>query len=188
MPKAKWGAGDNPLTADDIDGAEQVENRKRYSGPTPPGGTYRFVIQSLKQGESASGNDKVVVFMTLDGEWQPNHKQYDGAPIWHHLALTKANAPQVRNFLDSIGATSSDLLNGALVDENGYITKLGKVGDPAGLMVYANTQRSKPTQQYPDPRLEVMYAGYIPIEDGGDGADGSTDGADDGDSAEEPPF
>lgn len=188
MPKAKWGAGDNMLTADDITGAEQIEGRKRYSGPVPPGGTYRFVIQSLKQGTSNGGNNKVVITLLLDGSWQPNHKQYDGAPVWHHLALTKANAANVRNFLDSIGATAADLLNGSVVDENDYITKLGKVGDPAGLMVYANTKRKKTTPEYPDPALEVMFGGYLPVEDDSDGADDSEDGADDDNDGGEAPF
>lgn len=184
MPKAKWGSGDAPLTAADIDGAEQIESRTRYSGEVPPGGTYRWTIQSMKQDTSTKGNDKVVVFITLDGAWKPNHKQWDGAPVWHHLALTQGNKSFVRNFLDSIGATSADLMNGAIVDENGYITKLGKVGDPAGIQVYATVQRRKLTKEYPDPALELVYGGYLMVDDDEDGTDaaGPTDGG------EEPPF
>lgn len=180
MPKAKWGSGDNPLTAADIDGAEQIETRTRYSGEVPPGGTYRFTIQSMKQDVSTKGNDKVVVFLVLDGAWKPNHKQYDGAPVWHHLALTNSNKEFVRNFLDSIGATSKDLMENAIVDEAGYITKLGRVGDPSGLQVYVTTQRRKTTREYPDPQLEVTYGGYIPIneDDEAEAAGDSSDGAD----------
>lgn len=187
MPKAKWGAGDNMLTADDINSAEQIESQQRYSGPVPPGGTYRFVIRSLKQGTANSGNAKVVVMLVLDGSWQPNHKQYDGAPIWHHLALSKANAANVRNFLDAIGATADDLLNRSIVDENDYITKLGKLGDPSGIMVYANTKRKKTTLEYPDPALEVMFGGYLPVEDDADSDD--NDDAVEGELVDaEPPF
>jgi hypothetical protein len=168
MPKAKWGAGDNPLTAEDIDSAETLETRTRYSGPVPPGGTYRWTIQSMKQDTSNAGNDKVVIFLVLDGDWKPNHKQFDGAPVWHHLALTAGNKAFVKNFLDSIGATSKDLLNGSIVDESGYITKLGSVGDPSGLQVYATVQRKKVTPEYPDPTLELAYGGYIMVEDDGD--------------------
>jgi hypothetical protein len=185
MPKAKWGAGDNMLTADDINNAEVPETRTRYSGPLPPSGTYRFTIQSLKQGVSDAGNDKVTAFVTLDGTWKSNHKQFDGAPVWQHLALTQANAPQVRNFLDSIGATPADLLNGSIVDENGYITKLGKVGDPVGIQVYGTVQHSKVTAQYPDKRLEIAYAGWLMVDDEGDSADAAGPAGTDG---EEPPF
>jgi len=185
MPKAKWGAGEDPLTAADIDGAEVPEQRTRYSGPLPPAGTYRWTVQSLKQGESEAGNSKVVVFITLDGEWKDNHKKYDGAPVWHHLALTKPNAPNVKSFLDAIGATSKDLMNGSLVDENGYITKLGDVGDPVGIQVYATVKHSKPTEKYPDPRLEVAFAGYLMVDDEDADTDTDTDTDTDG---EEPPF
>lgn len=183
MPKAKWGAGEDPLTAADIDNAEVREARPRYSGEVPPGGTYRFTLGRLKKGTSNAGNDKVVIMAFLDGSWKPNHKQYDGAPVFQHMALTKANAEQVRNFLDSIGATSKDLMTDTLTDENDYITKLGRVGDPEGIQVYITVQRSKPTKEYPDPRLEVAYAGYIPVDpdDDSDDAAGS-----DGDG--EPPF
>lgn len=187
MPKAKWGAGDEMLTAADINGAEQIETSTRYSGPLPPAGTYRFVIRSIKQGVSNGGNDKIVIFMTIDGAWQPHHKQFDGAPVWHHLALTKANAPQVRNFLEAIGGTPQDLLGGAIVDENEYITKLGKVGDPAGLLVFVNAKHSKTSAEYPDKRLEVAYGGYLPVEDdGADGGDADGDGTEE--NGEEPPF
>lgn len=183
MPKAKWGAGDNPLTADDINSAEVTEPRIRYSGPVPPGGTYRWTIGSLKKDVSAKGNDKVVVRLELDGSWRPNHKTFDGAPVWHHLALTKPNAPNVRNFLDSIGASSDDLLNKTVTDEAGYITKLGAVGDPSGIQVFATVKRSRMTSEYPDPRLEVDFGGYIMVtEDDGDAA-GPAAGSDD-----EPPF
>jgi hypothetical protein len=186
MPKAKWGSGDQPLSAADIDGAEQIETRTRYSGEVPPGGTYRWTIQSLKQDVSkSSGNDLVVVFMTLDGTWKPNHKQWDGAPVWHRLALTQANAGFVRNFLDAIGGTSKDLMDGSIVDENGYITKLGRVGDPAGLQVYGTVQRRKPTKEYPDTAIEMAYGGYLMVTDDEDGADAAGPS---GDVDTDPPF
>jgi hypothetical protein len=184
MPKAKWGAGDKPLSASDIDGAERQETQKRYSGPMPPAGTYRFIIRSLKQGESSTGNDKVTVMAILDGSWMPNHKTYDGCPVWDHLPIMASTKERVANFLDAIGATGADLMEKAIVDENGYITKLGSVGDPSGLMVYINLQRSKPTKQYPDPSLQVGFNGYIAVDDDASGplpGEGDEDGV-------EPPF
>lgn len=178
MPKAKWGSGDAPLTSADIDSAEQLETRTRYSGEVPPGGTYRWTIQSLKGDTSAKGNDKVVVFLALDGTWKANHKQYDGAPVWHHLALTTGNAAFVKNFLDAIGATSKDLMDNALIDEAGYITKLGRVGDPSGIQVYATVQRRKTTAEYPDAAIELAYGGYIPINEDDEAEAAGSAGAD----------
>lgn len=184
MPKATWGAGDNPLTADDIDGAERVETRARYSGEVPPGGTYRWRLGRLKKVVSSNGNDMINVMAFLDGTWKPNHKQYDGAPLWDRVVLTNANAKNVANFLDAIGATGADLMKGTIVDEDGFITKLGKVGDPEGILVYITVQRSKPTPEYPNVRLETAFAPYIMVEDDED----DSAGADSSEGGEEPPF
>jgi hypothetical protein len=182
MPKATWGAGNNPLTAEDLAGTAVPEQRTRYSGELPPAGTYRFTIQSLKKGIANSGNDKIVILALLDGSWRRNHKQYDGAPVFQHLAFTKANAENVAAFINAIGATAKDPYN-SLVDEAGYITKFGSVGDPSGIQVYANVRHSTPTTEFPTKRLEVDYAGWMPVlEDDSDDAAGSAD------QDEEPPF
>jgi hypothetical protein len=183
VPKAKWGAGDNALTMEDLNNAEVPEARTRYSGPVPPAGTYRFTLARIKKGVSQQGNDKLNIRFMLDGSWQPHHKQYDGAPVFNDLALTKGNAPQVAQFLGAIGATYADLLNGTIVDEDGYVTKLGRVGDPEGIMLYLNCERSKPTDKYPDPRLQVAYGGYIMADEDGDADSGDADSGGD-----EPPF
>jgi hypothetical protein len=188
MPKATWGAGDNALTAADLDNAERPESTSRYSGELPPAGTYRFTIQSLKKAESAAGNPKIQGVFLLDGSWRRNHKQYDTAPVFNHLALTDKNAPQVAQFLDAIGATGKDLLAGTIVDENGYITKLGRVGDPAGIQLYLNVQHSKTSEKYPNPRLEIAYGGYLPITDDDAPEPDAEPGADDAGTDDEPPF
>lgn len=184
MPKATWGAGDNPLTAEDIEAAEAPETRQRYSGEVPPGGTYRFTLGRLKKDVSSNGNDMIRIMAFVDGSWKPNHKQYDGAPLFTQVTLTKANAPNVKNFLESIGATSADLMKGTVTDEAGYITKLGRVGDPEGIQVYVTVQQSKPTPEYPNRRLETAYAPFIMVEDGDDDAAGAGTEDDGG----EPPF
>lgn len=170
MPKATWGEGDNPLTAEDIDGAERPEARARYSGPLPLAGTYRWTLLGLKKEVSSNGNSMVRVMAELDGSWKPNHKQYNGAVLFDRVTLTKANAPNVANFLDAIGATSADLMNNSIVDEDGNITKLGRVGDPAGIQVFITVKQSKVTPQYPNARLETGYAPYIMVEEGDDDA------------------
>jgi hypothetical protein len=182
MPKAKWGAGDNALTAADINGAERTEVQTRYSGELPRSGTYRFTIKSLKKAESNAGNPKLVVTSILDGSWLANHKQYDGCPIWDHIPVMASTTSRVANFLDAIGADGTDLMDKCIVDENGYVTKLGSVNDPAGIQVYVNVKYVAGTKEYPNPKIEVGYNGYIPVEEDGDGNDADTDGGD------EPPF
>jgi hypothetical protein len=182
MPKAKWGGN---LTADDIDGADRGETRKNYSGPLPTAGTYRFVIQSMKQGTSGAGNDKVTIFSTLDGSWKPNHKKYDGCPLWDHLPIMDSTKGRVGNFLDAIGATGKDLF-GAIVDDDGKITKLGRVGDPNGLIVYINIKK-KPAEGGYDEGIQTGFNAYNPVDDEDDDSDDSAeDGADD--DGDEPPF
>lgn len=182
MPKAKWGAGDKVLTAADIDGAERQEPQKRYSGPLPPAGTYRFEIKSLKQATSGNNNPMVNLFAVLDGTWMPNHEQYDGCPFWDRIPVMDSTKERLANFLDSIGATGADLMEKSIVDENKVITKLGDVGDPSGIMVYITIKHKKTTKQYPNPGLESAFNAYIPVEDPADGTAGTADNGD------EPPF
>lgn len=179
MPKAKWGAGDKELTAADIDGAERTETKKRYSGPLPPSGTYRFVIQSLRKAESNNGNPMVVAYFNLDGSWMENHATYDGAFLADRITVIDSTKEKLANFLDAIGATGSDLLDDCLIDEKGVITKLGQLGDPAGILVYINVKHSKRTKEYPDSKLEVDFNGYIAVDE---------DNADPVGATGEPPF
>jgi hypothetical protein len=182
MPKATWGSGDEALSAADIDGAERQETRKRYSGELPRSGTYRFVIQSIKKAESSKGNPKATITATLDGSWRKNHAEFDGCPIWDHLPIMKSTAERVANFLDAIGATSTDLMKNAIIDENGYITKLGSVGDPAGLMVFINVKYVPARDGY-QPKLETDYNAYSAVDDPEETGEGGT-----GATGEDPPF
>lgn len=181
MPKATWGSGDQALSAADIDGADRQEVRKRYSGELPRSGTYRFAIQSIKKDKSSAGNDKLMITLQLDGSWKPNHKQYDGCPVWDHLPIMPQTKERVANFLDAIGATGKDLMNGTVIDERGYVTKLGSVGDPSGILVYCNV-KYVPAGDY-SAKLETDFNPYSRVDD--DEADSAAGSDDDG---VEPPF
>jgi hypothetical protein len=185
MPKAKWGAGDKALTAGDIDGAERSESRVRYSGPTIiPSGTYRWVIQYMKQTESAAKNPMIEVMLTLDSTWKKNHAEFEGFPMWDRITVIESTKEKLANFLDSIGATGSDLLDKCILDEGNRITKLGNVGDPSGLLVYCTIEREKPTKEYPNARMRPGFNAYIPVNED-DEAEAAGGAADDGG---EPPF
>jgi len=185
MPKATWGAGDKALTAADIDGAERSEARIRYSGPNIiPSGTYRWVVQYLKKTESSKGNPMIEAMLTLDGTWKRNHAEYEGFPMWDRITVIESTKEKLANFLDGIGATGKDLLQGTIVDEDGRITKLGSVGDPAGIMVFCTIEKEKPTKEYPEPRMRPGFNAYIPVNE----VEDETGTAPDAGSQEEPPF
>jgi hypothetical protein len=93
----------------------------------------------------------------------------------------KSTQERVANFMDAIGGTGKDLMS-SVVDENNYITKLGSLGDPKGILVYVNVTRKKMTKEYPDPAIQVGFNGYIPVLDGED------DVADATGDEDEPPF
>jgi len=192
MPKAKWGTGDEALTAADIDGAERSQF-KPYDGEVPPSGLYRFEIKSMKQGESSGGNPKLTTTLTLDGSWKPKHAKYDGCPMWDHMPVMKNTAWRVAALCDAIGATSKDFHNGMVVDENGKVTKFGSVGDPSGLLVYVNVKHQPAANGYAE-SLRLNGSGYLPIDEAPDDEDGAADEDtardDDGDDADldEPPF
>lgn len=188
MPKATWGTGDEALTAADIDGAESREGFAPYAGPLPPAGVYRFILKFAKKGESGSGNPKLQILLELDGSWKEQHAKFDKCPLWDNMPVMKSTAWRVAAFNEAIGATSADFAKGMVVDEDGKVTKIGKVGDPSGLYVYVSVKQRAASGGY-DASLQLNGAGYLPAPEDGDDADdqdGSDDADDNGD--DEPPF
>jgi hypothetical protein len=184
MPKATWG----DFSADDMTNAEVREGFAPYTGPLPRKGMFRFTLKVAKKGESQNGNPKLLLVWELDGSWKPEHKKYDGAPLFDHMPVMKSTAFRTRAFCDALGMPYKEFQNGIIVDEDGKVTKLGKtLGDPAGLQAYINvTQR--PAEGDYDASLGLNGTGYLPIDDAPDDEDADdADGDDEGDDTE-PPF
>jgi hypothetical protein len=187
MPKATWGSGGEALTAADIDGAEQREGFAPYSGPIPPAGLYRFVLKFAKKGQSSTGNPKLQMLWELDGDWKPEHAKFEGAPLWDNMPVMKSTAWRVAAFCEAVGITSAEFLNKMVVDEDGKVTKLGSLGDPAGIMAYINVSKRPANAQYAE-QLQLNGAGYLPAQDGEEAQEpGDVDKGDDEDG-DEPPF
>lgn len=184
MPKAKWGAGPEALSAEDIDSAKSSEFTP-YTGPIPPAGLYKFVVKMMKQGVSSTDNPKLLVVMELAGDWKPGHEKYDGCPLFDHMPVMKSTAFRVKAFCEAFGLTSKEFYGGIITDEDGKVTKLGPLGDPAGLEVFMNVSQRPATEKYPNPSLQLNGTGYLPVDD--DAAE-SADDADDADDDTEPPF
>lgn len=156
MPKAKWSNTD--LTPDDIEKAEEREGS--YAGPLPTKGVYRFKLKTMKQGVSGAGNDKLVIFVTLDGAWRPEHKKFNGCPMWDHMPLGKESAFRPKALCAALGVTAADLLNKTVVDEDGYVTKIGTKAIKADMPLFISI-RGKNDEGY-DPGIQINGTGYLP--------------------------
>lgn len=156
MPKVTWG-GD--LTEDDIESAE-LSNFQPYAGPLPPGGVYRWTLRRAKRGESGTGNPKLETIWLLDGSWKPDHKKYDGCPLWDHMAVVKSMNWRVKAYCAAIGVTSTDFMKRMVVDEENIVQKIGRVKfapDDNTVEAYINVKREN--DQDGNPR--IVLVGYL---------------------------
>lgn len=186
MPKVKWG-GDL-----DQEAIENAEGRSGdYTGDLPPAGVYRFKLRSSKKDQSKEGNPKLFNVLILDGSYKPEHKKYDGCPLFEHLPVGKKTAFRVRAFCDALNIPASDFMSRMVVDDDGYVQKIGKlkVADE-DLLVLVKVVVEK-NDEYGDRLGFGKSGGYLPFkddedddEDSSDSNDDSNDDADD----EDPPF
>lgn len=179
MPKVKWG-GD--LTPDAINEAERREGGE-YMGDTPPKGVYRFKLRFSKKGKADSGNPKLTTLLVLDGSWKPEHRKYDGCPVWDHMPVTAKTAWRVRAYCDALNITSTEFMEKMVIDDEGNVQKIGKlkIADEDRLVLVS--VKPQKDEQYGE-RL-VLANGYLPFkedddEDSDDDTDDDTDSDGDG--------
>jgi hypothetical protein len=185
MPKAKWGSGEQALTASDIDNAKS-NDFSTYIGPIPKGGLYRFIVKSMKQSESSKGNPMLRTIVELDGTWKAAHKQYDGCPLFDYMPVMKSTAFRVKAFCEAFGISSKEFYGSILTDEDGRVTKLASAGEPEGLEIYINVKYQPTADGYAE-KIVLNGTGYLPVDDAPDEDDSQvTD--DDLDPNDEPPF
>lgn len=157
MAKVKWG-GD--LTQEDIDGARGAEG---YAGDFPRSGVFRFMLRSMKAGRSKEDNPKIAVFATLDGTWKEGQAKYTGCPMWDHVPMTKSAAFRAKALCEALGVTSADLLNRAVQDADGYLTKIGDLDLTKGEhYLYVNVQYREADGDYPE-SIRPRGGGYLPV-------------------------
>lgn len=159
MPKVKWG-GD--LTVDDIEGAEVRQSRVGYQGKLPPAGVYRFKHQSSKRDIAQSGNPKLRTIWKLDGSWKDEHEQFDGYPVFIHMAVSSQTAWRVKQFCNALGVSYNDFMTKMVEDEQQYVSKIGKLTLDDSVEVYLNLRRSK--DQDGNPTLEIIGGGYVDLD------------------------
>jgi hypothetical protein len=187
MPKAKWGSGDEALTAADIDNA-QSSTFTPYSGPIPSSGLYRFVVSKMTKGKSEAGNDKLQTIMLLDGTWKSEHKKYNDCPLFDNMPVMKSTAFRTKAFCAAFGISAKEFLTGIIYDEGGRVTKLAGAGEPEGLVVYVNVKYVKASQGYAE-KIQLNGTGYLPVDfDPDEAQSGDDTDAGDDDPGEEPPF
>lgn len=186
MPKIKWG-GD--LTGNDIETADDG-----YKGKLPPAGLYRFKLRFAQSTKSSNDNPMLTLLLVLDGSADKKHAQYNEAPLWHRIVVIKKTAGQVRAFCDALNVDYEDFLKKTVVDDNGYVTKIGKLEiKDQDLLIWIKVAHEK----YEDEdRLKVARSGMLPYKDDDDSdsdeddddADDDADDDDDDDSNGEDPF
>lgn len=183
MPKVKWG-GDL-----DQEAIENAEGRSGdYTGPLPPAGIYRFKLRYSKKDQSKEGNPKLVTMLVLDGSYKPEHKKYDGCPLWEHMPVSKKTAFRVRAYCDALNIPAADFMSKMVVDDEGYVQKIGKlVIADKDLLVLVKVAVEK-SDEYGDRLGFGKSGGYLPFKEDddededaeGDGEDGDGDDTEDG--------
>jgi hypothetical protein len=184
VPKLKWGSD---LTSTDVEEASDG-----YKGKVPPPGLYRFKLRMAQSTKSSNDNPMVVLLLILDGSWKKEHKQYEGAPLWDRITVIKTTAGRVKAFCDALNVTYDDFLAKTMSDEEGNITKVGKLKiKDEDLLLYIKTG----TEKYEgEDRLKVARNGMLPFKaedddaDSDDDSDADADDDDDDDKDGDDPF
>lgn len=162
MPKIKWAQADKDqaLSAADIDSAQADA---AYAGELPPPGVYRFTLKKSKVKTFGTGNMGFENRLVLDGSWKDGHAEFDGAPLWDRVILTKAGAAFVKAFQEALGVTAADITSNVVVDTEGTVTAIGKKKiDGQDLQLYINVKRD-PNPEY-SARLDKAGTGYIKVD------------------------
>jgi len=150
VPKVTWGA----FSAEDIDNAPE-STFVPYEGPLPPAGVYGWTVGRMTKTTSKADNPMLVIVWENDGA---KDKKFKGAPVWDRPVMTKQTMFRIRDLCAALGVTSNDFLNKMVADEDGNITKIGKLAVEK-IHVKAHVVR-KPDNNN-EMRLEIGK--YIPL-------------------------
>lgn len=178
MAKVKWGGQELASSIDDYD-PDNDQQYTDYTGPRPPKGLYRFRIGRVQKSESTNGFPQMVVDMELDPD-RAEHKQYAGYHIRDYIIVKEDGSTAFRYapLLRALGVTGKQFVTMTVVDENGYITKMGPKLIP-GSLVHGFIRPSKRNPEYD-------YIKYMPPRADDDSND--ADDADGDDDDNEAPF
>lgn len=179
MGKVKWGGGISQDAIDEVDTSKQFTP---YDGPVPPAGVYRMKVKILRTSESSNGNPQLVIGLELVPRSDiPEQRRYKGFFLMDWITVLDSTAWRLRPFLDAVGVTSKEFLNGTVQDEEKNVTKIGKKV-VVGSLVAVSIKNGQ--DQKGNARMEVGQ--YMPVVDADDTADPDADDASGSD--DEPPF
>lgn len=182
MPKVTWGS---ELDADAIENAEQ---REQYAGEIPPSGIYRMKIRFMQKTLSSNKNPLLKVLLVLDGSFKPEHKKYDGCPVWEQIPIMPSTAFRIRELCDALNVTAKEFMDKTVADDEGYITKIGKlrIADEDRQVMYKAARDDDPEYGLRLARPK-KGAGFLPFKEDDD-EDGDEDGSgeEDGGTGDDP--
>lgn len=123
MPRVKWGI--NSGVIDDFDRESQY---KLYTGPIPPNGVYEWRISTLKF--VAGTKDKFpqlrVGLELVPRRGRKEERAYKGYFVMAFLPIAENTQFRYVPFLDAIGVSGHEFINGTITDEDGNIRKIGR--------------------------------------------------------------
>lgn len=182
MPKMTWGS------EIDADAIENAETREQYAGEIPPSGVYRFKIRFMQKTVSSNKNPMLKVLLILDGSWKPEHKQYDGCPVWEQIPVIPSTAFRVRELCDALNVTAKEFMDKTVGDDEGFVQKIGKlrIADEDRLVMYKAKRDDDPEYGLRLARPN-KGAGFLPFQEEDDDEDeGTTDDAGKGEDGDDP--
>lgn len=152
MPKVNWGIARGTIS--DFDRTKQF---KPYDGPLPPAGMYRFLIKHVKSVAGINGRRPQ---LRVGLELVPRNKEearYGGYFTIAFLTISEEWPGFYVPFLDAIGVSETEFLNGTITDEEGHVKKIGRWKNDGNQ--YVKAQVKDGADQQGNPRKEIGYIG-----------------------------
>lgn len=152
MPKAKWG-----ITSRDVDDFDRSSQFVPYAGPIPPDAVYNWKIKVLK---SISATKDKLPQLRVGLELMPrgaSEDKYEGYFVYCFLPVAESTKFRYVPFLDAIGVSGREFVNGTVTDEEGNITKIGRWRNSGDELIGGQLKTGQ--DQNNEPRKEIGWMG-----------------------------
>ena len=124
MPVANWG-----ISASDVDDFDRDSQYKPYTGPTPPNGTYAWVIKVLKMVKPAEKGKFPQLRLGVElvpREGFDEEDDYAEFFTMNFIPVSPKTDFRYVPFLDAIGVSGKDFADRTKTDTEGNIKSIGR--------------------------------------------------------------